>query len=486
MTDAVIEFPVQDLRHRAGDAAQKLNTLLATQRTAYLDQGPLTVTRRLDALHKLSRSLLKYQEALVDAVRQDFGHRSPHETKLADIYPVLAGIRHTRRHFRSWMKPRRRAVDMIFWPGRNRVLYQPLGVVGIISPWNYPVQLTLAPLTAAIAAGNRVLVKPSEYTPRTGALIQRLLAEVFDATEVAVVEGGADVAQAFCRLKLDHLLFTGSTPVGRQVMRAAAENLVPVTLELGGKSPAIVAPDYPIEAAAETIAAGKLFNAGQTCIAPDYVMVPRDREAAFRTAYAAAVARMYPRLATNPDYTAIVNDRHYRRLTELVEDARRRGAQVTAINPAGEVLDPAQRKLAPTLLSSVPDAAAVMQEEIFGPVLPVIPYAGLEDAHAYVNDRPRPLALYLFSHDTAVVERTLARTLSGGVTVNDTLLHCVQEDLPFGGVGESGIGAYHGEAGFRTFSHARGVFAQARLNGGFLTRPPYGPRVDRLLRFLLR
>lgn len=486
MTDAIIEFPVQDVRNRVGSPDQKLAGILAAQRKAYLEQGPLTAERRAAALDGLAKALLKYQEPLVEAVRQDFGHRSAHETKLADIFPVLAGIRHARRNFRGWMKPKRRPVDIAFWPGKARVHYQPLGVVGIISPWNYPVQLTLAPLVAAIAAGNRAMIKPSEFTPRTGDLIQRLLAEVFDATEVSVVEGGPEVAQAFSRLKFDHLLFTGSTAVGRIVMRAAAENLVPVTLELGGKSPTIVAPDYPVEKAAETIAAGKLFNAGQTCIAPDYVLVPRDKEKAFTTAFQAAVAKLYPSLGHNPDYSSIINDRHHRRLAALVEDARQRGARIMEINPAREVLDPARRKMAPALIAEVPDTAEVMQEEIFGPLLPIVPYASLEDAYAYINDRPRPLALYLFSEDKAVVDRTLERTLSGGVTLNDTLLHCVQEELPFGGVGDSGIGAYHGEAGFRTFSHARGVFSQPRLNGSFMTRPPFGGRIDRLLKMLLR
>jgi len=487
MTDAVIEFPGPDHRGRTVSAEQqRLSCLVQAQRDAWMAQGPLTAQRRAAALDGMAAALLKYQEALVDAVRQDFGHRSPHETKLADLYPVLAGLRHARRHFRGWMKPQRRPTDWMFWPGRSRVLYQPLGVVGIISPWNYPVQLSLGPLTAAVAAGNRALVKPSESTPRTSALLERLLAEVFDPTEVAVVQGGVETAQAFTRLRLDHLLFTGSTPVGRQVMRAAADNLTPVTLELGGKSPALVAPDADLSVAADSIMAGKLFNAGQTCIAPDYALVPAGREEAFLEACRAAVARRYPRLATNPDYTSIIDDRHVARLSGLVEDARRRGARVELLNPDGEILPPARRKLAPTLLLQVPDDAAVMREEIFGPLLPVVGYARLEDAWAYVNVRPRPLALYLFSHDRRTVRDTLDRTLSGGVTINDTLLHCVQEELPFGGVGDSGMGAYHGEAGFRTFSHARGVFHQARVNGANMARPPFGGTVDRLLSLILR
>lgn len=484
MTDAVIEFPLKDARDRGPDGPM-LETL-AQMRRAFLEEGPLPIERRLAAMDGLAGALLKYQEALVDAVRQDFGHRSAHETKMADIFPVLAGLRHARKNLRRWVRPRRRPIDLVFWPGRGEVIWQPLGVVGIVSPWNYPVQLTLAPLTAAVAAGNRVMVKPSEFTPRTADLMERLLAEVFASTEVTVVQGGADVAQAFTRMKFDHLLFTGSTPVGRHVMRAAAENLVPVTLELGGKSPAIVAPDYSPAKAAEAIAAGKLFNAGQTCIAPDYVLLPRGAEGAFIEAYRAAVTRLYPRIEGNSDYTAILNDRHYRRLADLVDDARQRGAKVEEINPHNERPDPARRKMLPTLLTDVPDDAAVMTDEIFGPVLPVVSYDGLAAAHAYVNNRPRPLALYLFSDDSRTVRETLERTVSGGVTVNDTLLHCVQEELPFGGVGESGMGAYHGEAGFRTFSHAKAVFRQARVNGSFMTRPPFGPGTDRLLKFLLR
>ncbi|WP_114394916.1 coniferyl aldehyde dehydrogenase [Oleisolibacter albus] len=483
MNDAVVEFP---LPGRFPDIDQRLHPMLALQRKAWLERGPLSPARRDEGLAGLAAALRKYQEALVDAVRQDFGHRSSHETKLADLFPVLAGIRHARRHFRRWMRPRRRPIDLLFRPGRGRVLYQPLGVVGIVSPWNYPVQLALAPLTAAIAAGNRVLLKPSELTPRTADVLERLLAEVFEPAEVAVIQGGADVAQAFVRLPFDHLLFTGSTSVGRQVMRAAADNLVPVTLELGGKSPALIAPDYPLDRAAASIAAGKLFNAGQTCIAPDYVLVPRGREQAFVAAFRSAATRLYPTLAGNPDYSAIISDRHMQRLRHLLDDAAGKGATLHVITPDGDLPDPARRRMAPTLLTDVPETAAIRSEEIFGPLLPVLAYDGLEQAWQAINSGPRPLALYVFSDDAGTVERTLERTISGGVTVNDTLLHCVQEELPFGGVGASGMGAYHGEAGFRSFSHAKSVFLQSRVNGAWLSRPPYGPRMDRLLSFLLR
>lgn len=487
MTDAVIEFPTGQVRHRLTGAAEKrLDSAFGQLRAGWGRDGGLTVARRREALAQLGASLLKYQTAMAEAVSQDFGHRSLHETKLADIHASLSAIRHTARHFRGWMASRSVGVAVPFLPGRARVDMVPLGVVGIISPWNYPIQLCLVPLAAAIAAGNRVLVKPSELTPRTCALLERLLTEVFDPTEVAVVTGGVDMAQAVCHLPLDHLLFTGSTAVGRQVMRAAADTLVPVTLELGGKSPAIIAPGYDLERAAERIAIGKLLNAGQTCIAPDYVLLPRGRELEFVDYFERAVTRLYPRLGDNPDYSAIINTAHYERLLGLIDDARRCGANVRFVNPAAEALEPALRKLAPTLLWQVPDAATIMRQEIFGPVLPLVGYATLEEAVTRINSRPHPLALYLFSDARPDVDLVLNRTRSGGVTLNDTLLHVAQDGLPFGGVGESGMGAYHGEAGFRTFSHARAVFRASRFSAARLVRPPYGDRIDRILRWLIR
>jgi coniferyl-aldehyde dehydrogenase len=466
--------------------AGHLSACLAVQRSAWLDEGPLSVERRAEALEGLADAVLRHADEFAESVRQDFGHRSVHETKLADLYPVVAGLRHARRRFRRWMKPRRRPIDWMFKPASGRIMYQPLGVVGIISPWNYPVQLALAPLTGAVAAGNRVMLKPSELTPATSALLEKVIGEVFRPYEVAVVQGGAEVGQAFTGLKFDHLLFTGSTAVGRHVMRAVSDNLVPVTLELGGKSPALIAADFPLDKAAERIAVGKLFNAGQTCIAPDYVLVPRGSEAKFVDAFRAAVARLYPTLRDNPDYTAIINERHYDRLVHMIQDARERGARVDEINPAGETLDPSGRRIAPVVLIDVPDEALAMREEIFGPVLPVLAYDQLEEACRSINERPRPLAFYLFSHDPETVEYGLERVIAGGVAVNDTLLHCAQEELPFGGVGESGMGAYHGEAGFRTFSHAKAVFHQARFNGAGMTKPPYGRNMERLLSFMLR
>jgi coniferyl-aldehyde dehydrogenase len=378
-------------------------------------------------------------------------------------------------------------VPFQFRPGRAQVIYQPLGVVGVISPWNYPVSLALGPVAAALAAGNRVMLKPSEYTPATSALLARLLGEIFPAEQVAVVNGAAEVGAAFAALPFDHLLFTGGTATGRLIMRAASENLVPVTLELGGKSPVLLDAEYPLERAARSIAQGKLLNAGQVCIAPDYVLVPAADASRFATVFADEVKRLYPSLVDNPDYTAVINQRHYDRLRGLVDDARGKGATVIEINPASEDLRAQPgRKLPPTLLLDVTSDMAAMQDEIFGPVLPVKTYGTLDEAIAYINSRPRPLALYYFGTNRARQREVLARTTSGGVTINDTLLHYLQEDLPFGGVGASGMGAYHGRDGFRTFSHRKPVFRQARLNTAGLIRPPYGKLVERMIAALMR
>jgi coniferyl-aldehyde dehydrogenase len=466
-------------------ATAELDALFAAQKAAYAQAGGLDLPRRAKALDDLARVVAARADHVADAISDDFGHRSRDETRLAEIFPVVAAARHARKHLKQWVKPERRAISLMFRPGSGWLIYQPLGVVGIMSPWNYPLQLALSPLVSAIAAGNRVLLKPSELTPRTNRVITDLLGEILDTDEVAVVQGGPDVARAFAKLAFDHLLFTGSTAVGREVMAAAAECLVPVTLELGGKSPVILAPDFPLREAAERIAVGKLFNAGQTCIAPDYVLLPEEMEEPFAKEFEQAVSRLYPTFLDNPDYTSIVSERHWARLRGLLEEAAAQGARLRTVNPARETFQ-GSRKMPPAVLTQVPANAKVLQEEIFGPLLPLVPYRSIADAYSYVNARPRPLALYLFSRDSKVVEETLRLTVAGGVTVNDTLLHCVQDDLPFGGVGDSGMGSYHGEAGFRTFSHAKGIFHQSRLNGAGLTKPPYGGRIKRLLGLVLR
>ena len=363
---------------------------------------------------------------------------------------------------------------------------QPLGVIGVIAPWNYPLQLAIVPATGALAAGNRVLVKPSELTPRTSALMAELVAKRFAEDELAIVPGDADVGRAFASTKFDHLFFTGSTAVGRLVAREAAGQLVPVTLELGGKSPALFAEDADLDVAVPRLVAGKLFNAGQTCIAPDYALVPVAMRDTFVARVRETIERFYPTLAQNADYTAIVNPRHYARLQGLVDDAKTRGAQVIAVNPANEALDAKRRKLPPTILTGVDDAMAVMREEIFGPLLPVETYGTLDEAIARIASRPSPLAFYYFGRDAARRDRVLRETLAGGVTVNDTLWHFGHEDLPFGGVGESGSGTYHGERSFLTFSNQKAIFHQSRFAPARLLWPPYGRTFDRLLALLRR
>jgi len=465
------------------DRNDPLSALLAQQRAAFAREPYPALPVRLERLQQLQHLLESHGEAMARAISADFGNRSLHETAIAETFFVLASLAHHRKHLRRWMKARRVPTSFHSLPGASRILPQPVGVVGIVSPWNYPLQLALAPAVAAIAAGNRVLLKPSEITPGFSALLAELVAQHFDAAECAVVLGDAEVGQAFVRQPFDHLFFTGSTAVGRQVALAAAANLTPVTLELGGKSPAILDASADVAQAAARIAAGKLFNAGQTCIAPDYVLLPRASQDAFVAAFTAAAARMYPRLDGNPDYTSIVNARHYERLRRLVEEAEAGGARALRI-PEGDA--PAARKLAPTLLLDARPGMAVMREEIFGPVLPLIACDSHEEALAFVNERPRPLALYWFGHDRARQQEVLTRTIAGGVTINDVLMHIAQENLPFGGSGESGIGAYHGEHGFRLFSKEKPVFEQARWAGTDLLRPPYGPRAERIIRMLRR
>ncbi len=468
--------------NRAHAVQQQLNR----QHAAFQMNPMPSAGQRKGHLRQLASALRAFRHRLTEAVDVDFNGRSRDETLLAEIFPSLEGIRYAADHVSRWMRPDRRRVGLIFQPARARVLYQPLGVVGVISPWNYPVYLTIGPLTGALAAGNRVMIKASEFTPNTTQAIREMLAGRFADDHVSVVTGDADVAEAFSRLDFDHLLFTGSTAVGRHVMRAAADNLTPVTLELGGKSPALVAPGYPIDTAAERIAFGKCFNAGQTCIAPDYLLCPESRLDAFVQAFSAAVARLYPTMAANPDYTAIVNQRQFKRLSGCLSDARQKGGRLVQINPSADVFSDTGKMPVWLVLEPTSDMT-VMQEEIFGPILPVVTYRRLSEAVDYVNGRPRPLALYYFDDNRKRTQRVLDQTRSGGVCVNDTLAHVAQDDLPFGGIGQSGMGAYHGETGFLTFSKARPVFTRGRLNSTRLAWPPYGRRIHRwLYRFLFR
>ncbi|TBU96167.1 coniferyl aldehyde dehydrogenase [Phytopseudomonas dryadis] len=446
------------------------------QRLAFRANPMPTAEQRIAWLDALRGRLRQEQEALIQSISQDFGNRSADETLLAEMLPTLQAIRYARRHLRGWMKPSRRRVGLPFMPASARVVYQPLGVVGIIVPWNYPLFLAIAPLVGALAAGNRVMLKLSESTPLTSQRLRDLLASIFPEDLVSVVLGEVEVGMAFARLPFDHLLFTGATSIGRQVMQAAAQNLTPVTLELGGKSPAIVSAEVPLAHAAERIAFGKCLNAGQTCVAPDYVLVPRQRLEGFVDAYRHAVQRFYPRIDGNPDYTSIINERQLRRLDAHLEDARSKGAMIIPLAADGQ-----DRRMPPSVLLNVNDSMSVMQDEIFGPLLPVVPYDQLDDALAYVAERPRPLALYYFGYDRREQRHVLQHSHSGGVCLNDTLLHVAQEDMPFGGIGASGMGHYHGHEGFLTFSKAKGVFAKQRFNAARLIYPPYGKSVQRLI-----
>jgi len=473
---SIAENAAGDVQSHQGGLQGQLGAMQA----ANLRDGAPDRARRLDRLDRIAAMVKENQAAIIAAIDADFGGRSREETLLAEIFTTLSGVRHAKGRLATWMRPRSRAMDLAFRPARARLLPQPLGVVGIISPWNYPLLLALSPLIGAVAAGNRALVKPSEFAPRTAALLGEMMARYFAADEIAVVQGGRAVAEAFSSLPFDHLLYTGSTNVGRKVMAAAAKNLTPVTLELGGKSPAIIGPGAALDAAVTSIVRGKLFNAGQTCVAPDYVLVPKDLVGVFVAKALAVAARFYPLLEDNPDYSAILNQAQFERLQAMLAEAAAQGARVL---PAGTG---SGRKLPLTMLLETTAGMAVRREEIFGPLLPVIPYDDLSAAIAHVNGGDRPLALYVYDRNRDNIDRVLGETISGGAVVNDCLLHAGAENLPFGGVGASGMGQYHGSDGFETFSKLKPVVYQSRLNAMWLLYPPYGRRAKGLIKFLLQ
>ena len=457
---------------------------LERQKAAQLAQGSPDWRTRIDRLDRLVALLKENEAALCESLRADFGQRSIANAALTEVAFPIAGIKYAKKHLRAWMKDEPRKVALLprMLGARARLRYQPLGVVGVITPWNFPVNLTVTPLTDILAAGNRAMVKPSEFTPRNSALLAELVARYFSAEEVAVFPGGLEVGAAFSALPFDHLVFTGAGSVARHVMRAAAENLVPVTLELGGKSPVIVSRDLPfdLDRVATCIVDFKMSNAGQICLAPDYLLVPEEMLRELTEALRRAVARMYPTLLDNPDYTSMINERNFARVRGYRDAAAASGAGIVELNPAGEDFSGAtHRKLPPCLVINPADDQPVMREEIFGPLLPIRTYRDIDEALAFINRRDHPLALYYFGRaGGAELERVLARTQSGGVTVNDIATHTACEDLPFGGVGPSGMGAYHGHEGFKRFSHARAVYVQSRINltDLFGARPPYGSR----------
>ncbi len=460
---------------------QQTHRIFQHQKKAFRNNPMPSLAERQENLKRLKRALLANQDKLLEAIDRDFGCRSKDESLIAEIMPSIQSINYTLKNLSRWMKPSKRQVSILFRPASNHVHYQPKGVVGVIAPWNYPLYLAVGPLVASLAAGNRTMIKMSEFTPRTAALFKEIIEVTFPEDLVSVIIGEAEVAADFSSLPLDHLLFTGSTSVGKLVMRAAAENLTPVTLELGGKSPAILSSDVPMKDAAQRIAFGKAFNAGQTCVAPDYVLCPADRVQAFVEEFRAQFSEMYPSLRDNDDYTAIINERQYERLQKYVEDARAKGAEIIEINPAREDLTDGTRKVPLTLILKTTPDMKVMQDEIFGPLLPVISYGGLDEAIHYINDRPHPLALYFFGYDKDQQQYVIENTHSGGICINDSLMHVAQDDLPFGGVGDSGMGHYHGKEGFMTFSHHRAVFTKQKFNSGKFVYAPHGSAAHKMV-----
>ncbi|WP_022701367.1 coniferyl aldehyde dehydrogenase [Oceanicaulis alexandrii] len=450
-----------------------MQAIFHQQKAAFEAERHRPLSDRKADLEKIEELVKTRGDEFAAAIDADFGRRSKSETALAELGFTIATAKHSRQHLTKWASSKPVSVPMTLAPGKAYVRREPKGVVGIVSPWNYSMQLAFAPLVAALAAGCRVMIKPSEFTPRTAALIKSTLGELFSEDHVAVIEGGVEEASAFTALPFDHLFYTGSTQVGRIVAKAAAENLTPVTLELGGKSPAVVAPDFDGAEAAKTLAWGKFLNAGQTCVAPDYALVPRGSEQDFAKAVMHETGEMWPDVATNGDYTAIISERHHARLSEMVEEVRQAGAEVhqLAFNKA----DAGNTRIfPPTVLVNPPLDSKLMQEEIFGPILPVLGHDGLEDAARFINERDRPLALYVYAKSKQTARDFLGRTISGGAAVNIPLLHLSVEDLPFGGVGASGYGSYHGESGFLTFTHERGVFEAPVWHPSRLIRPPYG------------
>jgi coniferyl-aldehyde dehydrogenase len=464
---------------------ESIDATLSKQREAFLKSPATTIRKRKADLKKLKAAILAYREPLKAAVSEDFGYRSSHETDVLEFFGIIQSIDYMIKNLRKFMKREHRHVGLFFRAGKTYVDYQPKGVIGIMAPWNYPLSLTLIPLATALAAGNRAMVKPSELTPRTSNLIKQLIEGVFEPEEVAVIIGGADVGAEFSRQSFDHLLFTGSTPVGHKVMKAASDNLVPLTLELGGKSPTVIAKGQVKQKTMQRLVFGKLSNGGQTCVAPDYALIHEQDLDTFVTQFSDTVSKFYPDGPTGKDYTSIVNDRHKQRLIGLIEDARHRGAKIVETGLLPESANDRIRTIAPTLVINPDDNSEIMREEIFGPLLPVKTYRTMQEAIDYINARPRPLVLYYFGEKDSDCKKLLSNTTSGNVGINNTLMHVAQDDLPFGGIGPSGMGAYHGIEGFKSMSHAKGTYEQSYWNFADLLRAPFGKFADIALKLTL-
>jgi coniferyl-aldehyde dehydrogenase len=469
----------------------QMQAVLQKQKAAFTAALPEPLSVRRDRIDRAIALLIDYKDQFAKAVSADFGHRSTEQTLMTDIMPSVSAMKHAKKHFESWAKGERRkpTFPLGLIGAKAEVIYQPKGVVGVIAPWNFPIGMVMVPMAGILAAGNRAMVKPSEYTERVADLFAEAVPKYFAEEEMAVFTGGVEAATAFSKLAFDHMIFTGATSVGRHIMRAAADNLVPVTLELGGKSPTIIGRSADKAKAGQRVALGKMMNAGQICLAPDYLMVAKDQEAEVIEGVKAGVANLYPTLLANDDYTSVVNGRNYDRLQGYLADAREKGAELIEINPAGEDFASSNgNKMPLTIVRNVNDSMKVMQEEIFGPILPVMTYSSMDEAIDYVNAHDRPLGLYYFGSDNAEADRVLSRTISGGATVNDVIFHNAMEDLPFGGVGPSGMGNYHGQDGFKTFSHMRAVYRQPGLDVAGLAgfKPPYGKATAKTLAKELR
>ena len=480
------QIPVQD------DAESRMKAALESQRESYLQEGFVSAETRIDRLDRGIDGLIRYQDKLVQALNADFACRPPEISLLTDVGAGIAPMKHARKHLRKWMKGERRPTmfPLNLLGGRSRIEYQPLGVVGIIAPWNFPVSMVFSPMAGVLAAGNRAMIKPSEFTPETSGVIAEMVADAYDSKEVTTFAGGPEVGQAFSALPFDHMIFTGATSIARHIMAAASRNLVPVTLELGGKSPVIISRSADIQQSLGRIMMGKTMNAGQVCLAPDYLLVPEEKLHEVIEAARNAVSSMYPTVLNNPEYTSVINERHFQRLNAYLAEAQERGVKTIPLCPADEDFSQQQgtHKIPPTLIPQPLDDLKMMEEELFGPLLPIRTYTDFEETIDYVNAQPRPLAAYYFGQDKQEEEAVLKRTTSGGVCINDVIMHIMQEELPFGGVGPSGMGAYHGFKGFQTFSHAKSIYRQARVNvaklGGML--PPYGKATESTIKMQLK
>ncbi|PCJ50592.1 MAG: coniferyl-aldehyde dehydrogenase [Gammaproteobacteria bacterium] len=463
----------------------QLDDALSVQGLSFRKTPYRSYEQRISDLKNLKKMLLDNQQDFIDAMSSDFGHRSEDDSIVGDILTSVSGINYSIKHLKSWMKPKRKHIGLLFQPASGKVIQQPLGVVGIIAPWNYPIFLSVGPLTAALAAGNNAMIKMSEFTPKTSLLLAELLANYFPKDKVAVVAGDVKIAAAFSCLKFDHLFYTGSTTVGKLVMKAAAENLVPVTLELGGKSPSIIDEKMDMKTTVSRFILAKTLNSGQTCVAPDYLLCPREKVNELILELKKLYLKMYPTITDNMDCTSIVNQAQYARLKGLLEDAKDKGASLIPLSYDED--NDSLRRMPLTLLLDTTDEMKVMQQEIFGPILPIVAYDTLDQAIDYVNDRPRPLALYIFSFDKQFQQKILLNTHAGGVCINDAAFHVANDDLPFGGIGPSGMGSYHGDEGFKTFSHAKSVLTRGKINLAPLLFPPYGKMLHKMIyKFFIR